>query len=157
MEAEDYFKKKFDVCVDLDITAPLRNINDIKNALKKFKNRNYNNLISVCSAKKNPYFNMVENYKNKVRLVKFKKNSNKFSRSYTSDFNIVRRQDAPTVYEMNASIYIFKRQSLIKKTKLLNNKTTLFMMPRERSVDIDDIYDLNLVKLLIKNDKKLFR
>ena len=64
----------------------------------------------------------------------------------------MRRQDAPAVYEMNASIYIFKRQSLIK-TKLLNNKTTLFMMPRERSVDIDDIYDLNLVKLLIKNDK----
>ena len=30
-------------------------------------------------------------------------------------------------------------------------------MPRERSIDIDDIYDLNLVRLLMKDDKKLFR
>ena len=74
-----------------------------------------------------------------------------------SDFDIVRRQDAPKVYEMNASIYIFTREALLKKMKLLNKKTSIFFMPRNRSVDIDDIYDLNLVKLLIKDDKKLFR
>ena len=107
--------------------------------------------------KKNPYFNMVEKHKNVIQLVKYKKNSNKFSRSFASDFNIIRRQDAPTVYEMNASIYVFKREALIKKVKLLNKKTSLFIMPRNRSIDIDDIYDLNLVKLLIKDDKKLFR
>ena len=41
--------------------------------------------------------------------------------------------------------------------KLLNKKTSIFFMPRNRSIDIDDIYDLNLVKLLIKDDKKLFK
>ena len=30
-------------------------------------------------------------------------------------------------------------------------------MPRNRSADIDDIDDFNLVKILIKNDKKLFK
>ena len=58
---------------------------------------------------------------------------------------------------MNASIYIFTRETLIKKIKLLNKKTSLFVMPRQRSIDIDDIYDLNLVKILIKDDKKLFK
>jgi CMP-N-acetylneuraminic acid synthetase len=48
-------------------------------------------------------------------------------------------------------------KALRKKVKLLNKKTSLFIMPRNRSIDIDDIYDLNLVKLLIKDDKKLFR
>ena len=53
---------------------------------------------------------MVEFDRNKnVKLVKFKDNSNKFSRSFSSDYKIVRRQDAPLVYEMNASIYIFTR------------------------------------------------
>ncbi len=157
VESERYFSKTFKICVDLDITSPLRKIDDIKKAIQKFKKQTNNNLISVCDAKKNPYFNMVEQYKNRVKLVKYKKNSNKFSRSFTSDFDIVRRQDAPKVYEMNASIYIFTREALLKKMKLLNKKTSIFFMPRNRSVDIDDIYDLNLVKLLIKDDKKLFR
>jgi len=157
VESEKFFKKKFNICVDLDITAPLRNINDIKQAVKKFIRHRPNNIISVCDAKKNPYFNMVEECKGEIKLIKQIKDSNKFSRSFASDFEVVRRQDAPKVYEMNASIYIFSRQSLIKKAKLLNKKTRLFVMPRFRSIDIDEIFDLNLVKLLIKDDKKLFR
>ena len=48
IEAETYFNKNFNICIDLDITAPLRNINDIKNALKKFKKLKPSNMISVC-------------------------------------------------------------------------------------------------------------
>ena len=48
---------------DLDLTSPLRNIEDIKNALNKFKKGNFNNMFSVTEAKKNPYFNMVEKEK----------------------------------------------------------------------------------------------
>ena len=39
---------------------------------------------------------------------------------------------------------------------LLNKKTSFYLMPRSRSIDIDDKFDLILVKTLIKNDKKLF-
>ena len=60
IESEKYFKKKFNICFDLDITSPLRNISDIQSSYKKFKNGNYTNLFSVNEAKKNPYFNMVE-------------------------------------------------------------------------------------------------
>ena len=49
--------------MDLDITAPLRNISDIK-ILKIFKKKS-GNLITGCESKKNPYFNMVE--KKKIR------------------------------------------------------------------------------------------
>ena len=65
------------------------------------------------------------------------------------------RQAAPNVYDMNASIYIFRRSFLIKKNKVINTKTKIFLMPRERSIDIDDKFDLCLVKLLLKNEKKL--
>ena len=36
LRAENKFKKQYNVCVDLDITSPLRKIEDIKNALKLF-------------------------------------------------------------------------------------------------------------------------
>ena len=110
------------------------------------------NLITVCEAKKNPYFNMVEKKWTNSNSKKVKSSYN-FSRSYSSNYNLNRRQDAPKVYEMNASIYIFRRDFLIKKKNLFNKKTSLYVMPRNRSIDIDDILDLKLVKYLIKNDK----
>ena len=101
-------------------------------------------MFSVTEAKKNPYFNMVEKRKKTFAL------SKQFKGPFFS------RQKTPKVFEMNASIYIFTRNFLVKNKKLFNNKTSIFEMPRERSIDIDDFLDLKLVKYLIKNDKKLF-
>ena len=66
----------------------------------------------------------------------------------------MRRQDAPKVYEMNASIYIWKRLSLFKNVKLINKNTVLYEMPEERSIDIDTMIDWYLVELLMKLNKK---
>ena len=41
----------------------------------------------------------------------------------------------------------------LKKNDIINNKTKIFIMPRERSIDIDDKFDLYLVKHLLKNEK----
>ena len=138
LESEKFFKKKFDICFDLDVTSPLRTLSDINKAYKKFKNGKYSNLFSVCEAKKNPYFNLVEKRKNTYVISK-KTNKMFFS-----------RQKLPKVYEMNASIYIFNRNFLLKKSKLIGKSTSIFLMPRERSIDIDDKFDLNLVRYLLK-------
>ena len=153
LESEKFFETKFEYCIDLDITSPLRKISDIKKSLNIFLRNKSLNLITVCEAKKNPYFNMVEKKNGQIQIVKKVKSSYNFSRSYSSNYNLNRRQDAPKVYEMNASIYIFRRDFLIKKKNLFNKKTSLYVMPRNRSIDIDDILDLKLVKYLIKNDK----
>ena len=149
-ESEKYFKRNFDYCIDLDITSPLRNPDDIKKAFKLFMRNKASNLISVCDSKKNPYFNMIEKKKGQIRIVKKVKNSDTFSRSFSTKHNFTRRQDAPKVYEMNASIYIFSRNFIIKKMSLLNKNTSLYLMPRNRSIDIDDLFDLKLVKYLMK-------
>ena len=85
------------------------------------------------------------------------KNKNTYSLSKKSKKNIFSRQKTPKVFELNASLYIFSRKSLLKKEKLFNKHTSIFVMPRERSIDIDDYLDLKLAKYLFKNDKKLFK
>ena len=45
-KAENYYKKKFDIIMDLDVSSPLRNIKDIKNCLKMFKKKKSTNLIT---------------------------------------------------------------------------------------------------------------
>ena len=135
LKTEERFGYKFDNIIDIDLTTPLRKIIDIKKAFKKFKINNLKNLLSVCEAKKNPYFNILEVKNKKIKLIKNFKN-------YKS------RQDAPKVYEANSAIYIWKRNSLLSATKIIYPKTGLYVMPRIRSIDIDDNLDLLIVKKL---------
>ena len=138
-KSEIHFNKKFDICVDLDITSPLRNINDIKKSLKLFiSKKKMQNLFSVCEARRNPYFNMVEIVNKKLKRVKPLKK------------NIFRRQDAPKTYDCNASIYIWKKKSLLNFKTFYKSKTVLYVMPEERSWDIDNNFDFKIVKFLLK-------
>jgi len=131
-------KEVFDYVVDLDVSSPLRNIQDIRVAFQKCLKKNYDNLFSVFISKKNPYFNMVEIIDNQIHL------SKKSKKSFTS------RQTSPRVYSLNASIYIWKRDSLLKKKLLIGKKTGIYEMPEERSIDIDSDFDLKIVNSFIK-------
>ena len=142
LKSEIKFKKKFDICIDLDVTSPLRNVKDIKDALKLFlKKKQTENLFSVSDARKNPYYNMVEIKNKKVSLIKKLDKKNYFNR----------RQSAPKVFDMNASIYIWKRSRLIRSDKLFSRNTDIYIMPQSRSIDIDSYFDLNLIKYFFKN------
>ena len=144
-KAEKFYKKKYDIIVDLDPTSPLRKIYDIKDSIKKFKKEKSNNLFSVSNSRKNPYFNMVEVFRNKIKIVKIGNKKELF-----------RRQDSPKVYDMNASIYIWDKKYLLNKSKLINEKTSLYLMPEERSIDIDTKFEFKLTKFILENEK-LFR
>ena len=140
--AEKEFKCQFQIVVDLDVCSPLRNIKDVQNALKIFKNHNYSNLVSVCKSDNNPYFNMVEIDKKKgLKLIKNQK------KKYFS------RQQSPVVYNVNASIYIWKRNYLLKNKKVINHNTGIYIMPKKRSVDINDSFDFKIAKLIKKNGR----
>jgi len=91
-------------------------------------------------SRRSPYFNLVEVDKNgKVYLSK------------TLDSSIVRRQDAPKSYDMNASIYIWKRDSILNDKSLFLEKTGLYIMPEKRSIDIDTELDYKFVEFLLEN------
>jgi len=141
LRAEKHFKLRFDIVVDLDVTSPLRSKSDIKNALDLFIKKKPGNLVSGYKARRNPYFNQVM-YKNSYLDVVC--NSKK---------KIVRRQSAPQIYDLNASIYIWNRKSLLSSIKTINKKTILFEMPYSRSIDIDDKLDFMMVKYILQ--KKL--
>jgi len=137
LESERHYGVEFDVLVDLDVTSPLRLIKDITGAYEQFVSEDADILITASPSRKSPYFNMVENVNGLVQLVKQPGKS------------IVRRQDSPQVFDMNASIYIWKREALLGYDTLFTDKTSLFVMPEERSVDIDTEMDWNIVEYII--------
>ncbi len=138
LKSENFFNKHYDMIVDLDATSPLRTSSDIINSIKKIIKDKAENLVSVSPSRRNPYFNMLELKNNKIDLVKKTKKK------------IYGRQGAPKVYDMNASIYIWKRKTLIKTDNLFSKKTSLFVMPQNRSLDIDSIFDSKIVEYIMK-------
>jgi len=138
---EVFTENQFDIIVDLDATSPLRSIDDLKNSFEIFiKHKKAINLITGCPARKSPYFNMVEADQDGFAKL-----------SKSAQASIVRRQDSPACYDMNASIYIWKREALFQNLPVVSDHTLLYVMPEERSVDIDTLMDLQYVRLLAKS------
>lgn len=144
LHAMDWLEKKenyfFDVLVLLHVTAPLRNSEDIDNCIELLVKKDADNVFSVTPANRNPYFNMVEVSKDeKVRLIK------------KGDFTT--RQSAPEVFDMNASIYVWWKDILKEKRATLLENSHIYIMPKERSVDIDDAIDFKIAEVLLKEAK----
>ena len=134
----------FDVMVDLDATSPLRTIGDISGAVHLLESNKASNVITGAPARRSPYFNLVE------------LDEHGFARiSKTLSVSIVRRQDSPKCYDMNASIYVWKRDAFFASKTILLNDTLLYEMPVERSIDIDSELDFEIIEFLMKKRKGL--
>lgn len=134
LESNSYYP---DIIVDLDPTSPMRTQQDIKTCIEIVRKEGAENVFSVVKARKNPYFNVVEIKGNRVQLVK------------KTPKPIARRQDAPEVYEMNASIYVWTRDTLMNCDSLFLEKTRIYVMP-EWAIDIDSVVDFQFVEFILR-------
>ncbi len=140
-QSEKFFNERYDLVIDLDVTAPIRSGQDIDVCLQKFLRFKPKTLFSVTLAHKNPYFNMVEETKNgRVRVSKKLRTS------------IVRRQDAPKVYAINGSIYVYSRNYLLKSKNPIatSDDSIIHVMDELSGIDIDREIDFKFVEFLIR-------
>ena len=128
-----------DIVVDLDSTSLLRTEKDIESCIRMVE-EGADNVFSVTEAHRNPYFNMVEIIDGKVQLVKRPPRA------------VSRRQDAPEVYEMNASIYAWKREALMNNDSIFLENTKVYIMPKW-AIDIDDETDFEFVEFILTKRK----
>ena len=135
---ENQDKIKYDYIVDLQPTAPLRTVEDINNAFEKFHNSNADLILSAYKGQKNPYFNMVE--------VKEDGYIDICKKPVKPIYN---RQDAPQVYSLNGSIYIYRRNFLLETVYIMEGNKILYEMP-DYSIDIDNIIDFEFIEFILK-------
>ncbi len=134
---EEATNVKFDTIVDLDPTSPLRFVSDILAATKQLESSAVSNILSGTPSRRSPYFNLVElDEKGVIHLSK------------VLGKNIGRRQDAPKCYDINASIYVWQAKKFWESDSYLNTDTGLYVMPPERSTDIDSEMDFQFVNFL---------
>lgn len=147
LEAENYYKQNFDIFVDLDCTNPLRDNYDIVNCIKQLienKNNGVDTVFSISKSRKNPYFNMVEKEEN--GYLKLSKPLSK---------KILRRQDAPIVYDHVASIYTILSSQVKNGQGLLSGFAQGYDIGENKSFDIDSELDFEIIEFLMKKKYKM--
>lgn len=142
LSCEEYYSEEYEFYLDLDCTSPLRDVDDISACIARFREvrkHGVDGVFTVCDARKNPYFNLLET--DKSGALKICKNL---------PSTIVRRQDAPPVYEHVASIYVFSPEYIHSASYLLDGHTEGYDIGSEKSLDVDSDLDFLLVEYLMK-------
>lgn len=136
---EEIKKRKkidYDMVVDLDITSPLRTVMDIENLIDKKKEVTADVVFSVTDSRRNPYFNMVM------------KTVNGYERVIQSSFNT--RQEAPEIYDMNASMYAYSPSFLVSEKAIFEGKCDVIKMMDTAVLDLDHENDFELMIVIAK-------
>lgn len=129
----------YDIFVLLQPTSPLRTVIDLDDAIKKMVALNAPCCVSLCASEKSPY-------------ISYKINDNKKISPLMSDIQTKtnNRQDLPRTYYLNGAVYVAYVDWFQMNRSFLTTETIGYVMPRERSVDIDDSIDLIVAETILK-------
>jgi CMP-N,N'-diacetyllegionaminic acid synthase len=123
-------------------TAPLRTPQDIDEAIKIFNDKNASSVISVTEAP--------------VPLDWYKRITKEgILENHSHEFNALNnRQEYKKTYVPNGAAYVFQTEVLRSTRQYYTEKTYPYIMPRERSADIDDLLDFEWAEHLLKKINK---
>lgn len=139
LHALDFYEQqglRYDMVVLLQATSPFRRAEDVIEAAKLYDS-SIDMVTSVMPAKCNPYYDGYE--EDATGLLTISK----------GDGRIERRQDAPSVWQLNGAVYIINPVTL--KTKGLAGMTKIrkYVMDETHSVDIDDMLDWKMAEIML--------
>lgn len=121
----------------LQPTSPLRTWRDIDGLISFARKKRANSVVSVTTASKHPAWTFL-----------FRANSR--LKPFLRSMSLHARQKLPKAYVLNGAIYYAKSNWLRKKRGFLSKETLGFVMPRERSLDIDDWHDWESAERALK-------
>jgi CMP-N,N'-diacetyllegionaminic acid synthase len=140
---EKQSNSRFDYVLDLDITSPLRNLEDLKKSYEIINaNEQALTLFSVSPASRSPYFNMVE-----------EKNNGFYAQVKKPEGTLLTRQSAPLVYDLNASFYFYKRSFFDLGYKGVITDRSLIYVIQHLCFDLDHLIDFEFLSYLLGNNK----
>lgn len=132
--------KEFDLTVLLEPTSPLRDVNDVDEALEELNSaQNAESIVGVCRTEsQNPAF-----------LVR--RNEAGFLSGYSEGgMKAIRRQDIEDIYFFEGSIYASTTNCLLERRTFYHENTVGFVMPKWKSLEIDDQEDFVMAEALMK-------
>ena len=129
-----------DVLVSLPATSPLRACEDVENALELFRHGTFDLVLGISESTRSPWFNMVvREPTSEVSLL-----------AGVEGERITRRQDAPAVFDVTTVVYVTTLGFVINSQGLFDGTVGSVVIPRERAIDIDTGFDLEIADYLLR-------
>lgn len=140
--SETQYGKRYDYILDMDVTSPLRNLADLNAAFDLLQaEAKAVNLFSVSPAGRSPYFNMVE------------RKENGYYDKVKSVGDVLARQAAPKVYDLNASFYFYRREFFDAGYKgAITDRSLIYEVPHI-CFDLDHPIDFEIISYLMEHHK----
>lgn len=135
--------KQFDYVADLAVTSPLRADEDVSGAVELLVESGAPLVLSGHAAPDNPYFNLLE-----------RDSHGNYGLCKKVDGRFGARQLAPEVFALNGAVYVWRRDAILAADDtVVREGMELYMMPRERALDIDDELDFRVAEMVAKQGR----
>ncbi|OON98155.1 MAG: CMP-N-acetlyneuraminic acid synthetase [Epulopiscium sp. Nele67-Bin005] len=133
--------KKFDWCIILQPTSPLRSCEDIISSLNLMWNKEAVSVVGVCECEHSPLWSNILS-------------ENQCLKGFLREDLASQRQLLNTYYRINGAMYIVDVKYILENDNMYTDKSFAYVMPKERSVDIDDIYDFCVAEAFLKMERE---
>ena len=127
-----------EILISVPTTSPLRLPIDIENCLDEYEKSDVDSVITMTSAHRSPYFNMVKKMSDgNVELVN------------EPQLAITHRQDAPLVYDVSTVCYVVNSSFVLERNSIFEGRVKAIYVPTERAIDIDTLLDFQIAEYLM--------
>ena len=128
-----------DYAMLLQPTSPLRTAQDIDNSITIAVEKNAVGVVSLCEVNHHPYH--MKQVSSEGRIADFLRPDKAYHR----------RQELPPAYAPNGAIYLASPNLLVEHQTFYADRTYAYIMPPERSLDIDTPWDIYLAELILSS------
>lgn len=133
-----------DLLVSLPTTSPLRSSEDIDSALAVFTEGAFDLVLGVSETNRSPWFNMVSRATSGEVSILVE----------PSDATITRRQDVPEAFDITTVVYVTTLGFVLRSDGLFGGTVGSVVIPRERAVDVDSYFDLDVAEYLMDKRRR---
>lgn len=141
MEWAEQHGRDYFVIMRLQATAPLRTTEDIDKALELFMQKEADTIVSVCECQVTPlWMNILPEDHSMANFI-------------PEEIRTKNRQEFPTYYQLNGSIYIAQWNFMKENRSWYGAKSYAYIMPSEKSIDIDNPLDLEFACFMLEQKK----
>jgi CMP-N-acetylneuraminic acid synthetase len=131
--------QRYDYVVILQPTSPLRTAQDVDGAVELLLDRHADAVISVCETDHPPEWS--NHLPDDLSMARF----------FRPGIRAMRSQDLPRSYRLNGAVYVYNCARLLATGSLeMDDNSYAYIMPRERSVDIDSAIDFEIAQLFMQ-------
>lgn len=130
---------EFGTVILLQPTSPLRTTEDIDACISLAQDMHASSVVSVSESERHPYW-------------MYRLDADQRLKSLMDVPPISRRQELPPVYAINGALYYARTDWLKQHRTFVTTETVAYVMPEERSVDLDTLRDWKLAELLLREN-----